>query len=114
MSSPVNPSIISAVIIRALCLSLSVLVIISACHYPTLLRHYPTLGIAINRPPLPLFSALKLGQSVCFENRRGGINLAKLLLNQPPWQLSCLNGALVDFQQKSLKLPPHYSHHKQP
>ena len=27
----------------------------SACHYPTLLRHYRILGIAINRPPLPLF-----------------------------------------------------------
>ena len=55
----------------ALCLSLSVLVIISACHYPTLLRHYLILGIAINRPPLPLFplgssakaSVLKTGRA---------------------------------------------------
>ena len=57
---PVHPSNLcphlSTPRLSPLSLSGALLVIISACHYPTLLRHYLILGIAINnRPPLPLF-----------------------------------------------------------
>lgn len=93
-------------------------------HYPCLSLsqlarcHYLILGIAITRAALAPFSAPALRQSVCFENRRGWINLAKLLLNQPPLAAQWVKEGLVYFltlgrkvYAASLAHHNHYSSH---
>ena len=91
--------------IRALpCLHLHYLGLHYPCTSLSLSLHVITLPLSLSHPwhchyhsALAPFSAPLLRQSVCFENRRGWINLAKLLLNQPPLAAERVKEVLVYF-----------------